>query len=453
LLQAVLMDEPIKLEDLRATVSESKNDIARTLRAVAHPKRLEILTILADNSKSFVEILRATEISRTALANHLTQLISRGLVERIERGAYQVSTDGRELLQTIVESYVDSQIRVANGRRRMMDRYAGLRTGSGRMKKLTKLRFKPHYVSHLGCLDGCMEYLGLDVSTPWLYGVTGHGFILNIAQDLCPSGPTAWKTRMIFEMSRNLGAKLDGLIAWKGAPDFEEKQERAWKLVRKAIDAEQPCYGWQIGEIAEYYTIYGYDDVGYYYKGYHTEDGAGPKPWKEVGMTGVTLLEIYSVKKVKPSEDKITLKQAFRNVLKHASNPKDWIQYPQYKSGLEGYDAWIKAVESGVAITFGLAYNAAVWAECRIMAVEFLKEAQDRLDGELKTIFEKGIGYYDAVSRNLVKVNKLIPFSSDLTMDPIKVNDQSRAIVEALNDAREAEAKGLQVLEKIVEVL
>jgi hypothetical protein len=87
------------------------------------------------------------------------------------------------------------------------------------------------------------------------------------------------------------------------------------------------------------------------------------------------------------------------------------------------------------------------------MAVEFLKEAQDRLDGELKPIFEKSIGYYDAVSRNLVEVNKLMPFSSDLTMDPIKVDDKSRAIVEALKGAREAEAKGLQVLEKIVEVL
>jgi hypothetical protein len=197
----------------------------------------------------------------------------------------------------------------------------------------------------------------------------------------------------------------------------------------------------------------GYDDVGYYYKGYHSEDGAGPKPWKDVGMTGVTLFEIYSAKKVKPREDNIIVKQAFRNVLKHAQNPKDWIQYPQYKSGLEGYDAWIKAVESGTAITFGLAYNAAVWAECRIMAVEFLKEAQDRLDGELRPIFEKGIGYYDAVSRNLVEANKLLPFSPDLTMDPIKVNDQSRAMVEALKSAREAEAKGLQVLEKIVEVL
>lgn len=447
------MDEPIKLEDLRATVDEAKSDIARTLRAVAHSKRLEILTFLADNTKSFMDILRVTQISRTALANHLTQLVGRGLVARKERGSYQISMDGRELLQAIVESYVDSQIRIANGRRRIMDRYAGLRTGSRQMKRLNNLQFKPYYVSHLGCLDGCLEYLGLNVSKPWLFGATGHGFILNIAKDLCPSGPTAWKTIMIHELASNLGAKIDGLIAWKSDPDFEEKQKQAWKFVQKAINAEQPCFGWQIGDIADFYIIYGYDDIGYYYKGYRVEDGGGPKPWQEVGTTDVTLLEINSVRKIKPADDVTTVKQAFQNVLKHAENPKEWIQYPQYKSGLEGYDMWINAVESGMAIAFGLAYKAAVWAECRIMAVEFLKETQDRLDVKLNPILEKAIGYYDAVSRNLVKVNKLFPFSPELTMDPIKVNDQSKEAVEALQAAREAEAKGLQVLEKIVEII
>lgn len=447
------MDEPIKLEDLRATVNEAKDDIARTLRATAHPKRLEILTLLSDNPKSFGDLLQATMISRTALANHLTHLIGRALVVRMERGAYQISMDGRELLQAIVESYVDSQIRITNGRRRMMDRYAGLRAGVGRMKKLENLLFKPHHVSHMGCLDGCLEYLGLNASTPWIYGATGHGFILNIHKDLCPSGPTAWKTMMIFELARNLGAKIDGLFAWKSDPAFAEQQEKAWKFIQKAIDAGQPCYGWQIGDIADFYIIYGYDDIGYFYKGYRVEDGGGPKPWREVGTSDVPLLEMYTVKKMKPQDDTTTVKQAFRNVLKHTQNPKDWIQYPLYKSGLEGYDTWIGAVESGTAVAFGLAYNAAIWAECRIMAVEFLKEAQERLDTKFNPIFEKAIGYYDAVSRNLVTVNKLYPFSPELTMDPIKVNEKSHAATEALEAAREAESKGLKVLEKIVEVL
>ncbi len=318
------------------------------------------------------------------------------------------------------------------------------------MKKIENLHFKPHYVSHMGCLDGCLKYLGLDVSTPWLYGSTGHAFILNISKDLCPSGPTAWKTMMIFKLAQNLGVQIDGVLGWKQDVDFGDKQEKAWNLIRKALDAGQPCYGWQIGDIADFYIIYGYDNIGYFYKGFRVEEGVGPKPWKEIGTTGVTLLEMYSVKKGEPADVHTTVKQAFQMVLRHAQNPKDWIQYPQYKSGLEGYDAWINAVQAGTAIAFGLAYNAAVWAECRIMAVEFLKEAQDHLEKNLRPIFEKAIGYYDAVARNVVKINKLFPFSPRLTFDPIGVNDQNQLAVEHLRAAKEAETKGLQILEELV---
>jgi hypothetical protein len=321
------------------------------------------------------------------------------------------------------------------------------------MKKLDNLQFKPHYVSHLGCLDGCLEYLGLDVSTPWLFGATGHAFILNISTDLCPSGPTAWNTMMIFELAKNLGVIINGVQAWQHSADFVDKQEKAWNLIQKAINAGHPCYGWQIGDIPDFYIIYGYDDVGYFYKGYHVEEGEGPKAWKEVGTSDVPLLEIYTVKKGKPSNIRTTVKQAFQRTLQHAQNPKDWIQYPKYKSGFEGYDAWINAVESGTAIAFGLAYNAAIWAECRIMAVEFLKEAQDHLEKNFHPIFEKAIGYYDAVARNVVKVNKLFPFSPKLSFEPIKVDDQSRAAVEYLRAAKEAETKGLQVLAKLEESL
>lgn len=48
------------------------------------------------------------------------------------------------------------------------------------MKKLEYLRWKPHNVTHLGCIKGCLNYLGVEVSDPWLYGATGHAFIINI---------------------------------------------------------------------------------------------------------------------------------------------------------------------------------------------------------------------------------------------------------------------------------
>jgi DNA-binding HxlR family transcriptional regulator len=446
------MTDTITLDDLRTTVTEAKTDIAKTLRAIAHPKRLEILAALVDNTKSFVTLLDTTQVSRTALANHLSQLVGRGLVNRVERGAYQVTADGRELLHAVVEAYIDSQVRITNGRRRFMERYVGTRRSRSRMKKLDNFVFQNRWVSHLGCLESCGQFLGLEISSSWWYGATGHAFILNIAQDVCPSGPTAWRPTIVYEGAQNLGCKIEGVFKPKGDAQYEEAKAQVWSFVRKTIDARHPVYGWQIGDIADYYLIYGYDETGYYYKGYFQEEGAGPKPWKEIGQM---MLDVMSVQRVHPQSDGVVVKQALEKVLKHAQNPPEWIFTGQgYRSGLEGYEQWIAALEQGTAVQFGNSYNAQVWTECRQHAVGFLQEAQTRVKGKAKTYFAKAIAQYQQVAEHLGKVAELYPFQKDeLTMDPIKVDATSRQAAEQLRAAREAEADGLQALEKIAETL
>jgi hypothetical protein len=48
------------------------------------------------------------------------------------------------------------------------------------MKKLDGLQWHPRYNEHMGCTKGCLDYLGIDVSFPWLYGGTGNAFVLNM---------------------------------------------------------------------------------------------------------------------------------------------------------------------------------------------------------------------------------------------------------------------------------
>jgi hypothetical protein len=49
-------------------------------------------------------------------------------------------------------------------------------------KKLENLRWRNRWTTHLSCIKGCLDYLSLDVSDAWLFGVTGHAFILNISE-------------------------------------------------------------------------------------------------------------------------------------------------------------------------------------------------------------------------------------------------------------------------------
>lgn len=319
------------------------------------------------------------------------------------------------------------------------------------MRKIENLKWKPKWVTHLGCIKGCLEYLNMDVSDAWLFGATGHAFIINVHDVVCPSGPTAWYTEMLFKLGKNIGYTIDGVFSHKSKSDFAEKQKLAWEKTKEAIDRGLPCYGWEL-DIPEFYVVYGYDEKGYYYRDFDNS-GKGPKSWMEVGDTQIGVLEMYSVRPGQTADDIRTVKEAFRFALEHSKSPEKWI-FPKYRAGLAGFDNWIKALETGKADGFGMAYNAVVWSECRNFAVEFLKEAKERMDEGLKLLFEEALGHYEIVAQNLRKVSETFPFKGPETKgEEIKDSGRCTTALEYLNNARKAEESGLRSLEKITEKL
>ncbi|MGD8751852.1 MAG: hypothetical protein PVG14_10545, partial [Anaerolineales bacterium] len=296
------------------------------------------------------------------------------------------------------------------------------------MKKLDNLKWVPAWVSHMGCLKGCLNYLGLDITDGWLYGGTGHAFVINIHESVCPSGPTAWNTEMLIELGRNLGYETDGIFGAQGMEgDFTELQRRAWEFTRQAINAGLPVYGWEL-EIPEFYVVHGYDEIGYYYSGVGADDGKGPKPWSELGITGIGMVELYRLKPAEAQEDAVVVHSVFKRVLQHAANPKEWI-FDNYASGLKSFDLWIEALESGKADRFGMGYNAEVWRECRSQAVSFLKEAKQRLNGAAGAWFDEGSEHYQVVAERLNEVAEIYPFDAASDGQVIARDENSRSAV------------------------
>ena len=320
------------------------------------------------------------------------------------------------------------------------------------MKTLEHCQWKPRWVAHLGCIKGCLEYLGIDLSDAWLYGGTGHAFVINLHEEVCPSGPTAWGTMKLLKLGANLGYRIEGVFGTKEQENFSELQQRAWDHARQAIDQGRPCYGWEL-EIPEFYVVYGYDDVGYYYSGPGCDEGKGPKPWQELGDTGIGVLELYSVWPGKAADDATTVKQALAFALEHATSPEEWI-FEGYRAGPEGFDNWIGALQAGKASDMGTRYNTGVWLECRKNAVGFLEEAKGRLAGRTDVLFDDALAHYKVVTESLNKVAELYPWTFEASdEDRLPIDDRSRAAVEALQAARDAEAAGLQALAQIVQAL
>ena len=320
------------------------------------------------------------------------------------------------------------------------------------MKKFDSLRWEPRWVSHIGCIKGCLNYLNNPISDAWLYGATGHAFVLNICGNLCPSGPTNWDTRMFRQLGKNIGYDLEGVSGWKGKQDLAQLQIQAWEHVKNALDQEIPCYGWEL-LIPEFYVIYGYDDTGYYISGPDCDEGIGPVPWQKLGTSKIGVVEVSSVRITQPPDDRKVVKEALAYAIEHGLEPDKYTEHHCF-GGLKGYDVWIRSVEKGLAPAFGLAFNTAVWTECRKFAVGFLKEAKERLDDTiLNPLFEKAIALFTLVSHNLDIVKQAYPFDPEMTMDPILLTERSQAAASSLRRAKDAESEGLEILSGIVKKL
>ncbi len=325
------------------------------------------------------------------------------------------------------------------------------------MKELEGFKWHSLWTSHIGCIKGCTDYLDLGISLPWIYGGTGHAFVMNIHEELCPSGPTAWGALMLFELAPNLGYKTDGVLSFKegkgGCTEWEDAPKAAWDFVKKKLDANIPVYGWEL-EIPEFYCIHGYDETGYYYNGCLAPGGKGPAPWQELGQTEIGVLDVTAIHPGEHAPPEKVVKDAFQKALWFAENPEGFV-YPKYASGLKAYDLWMKFLDGSLEYheghAHGIGYNAEVWHECRKYAVDFLYEAKDKVGQHLE-LFDQAIEHYSTVRDNMECFAKLYPF---VTRQQEQLNDPEHRAegVKYLEAARDAEEKGLAVLKKIVAVL
>jgi hypothetical protein len=319
------------------------------------------------------------------------------------------------------------------------------------VKQLDNLHWQQRWVSHLGCIQGCLRYLGYSVTDAWLYGATGHAFLLNIHEVVCPSGPTAWHEDRFLELGQNVGYRVERVAGPREGESLPGAQQRAWDLVRASIDEGRPCYGWEL-DIPEYAVIYGYDERGYYYSGPLAREGRGPVPWQKLGSSEIGVVSVASLKAVEPAEDVVAVTEGLAYALEQARAGNRWTM-PRYCMGPGGYDLWISALEQGRALAVGVAYNAAVWAECRRFAAAFLKEAHARLGQRAAGPLSAAVEHYDVVSASLEAVAQHYPFSPGLGERPLPQDDRSRAAIELLRQARDAETAGLEALAVAVERL
>jgi DNA-binding transcriptional ArsR family regulator len=83
------------------------------LKAIAEPRRRQILSLVRDGELSAGEIAAHFDVSRPAISQHLTVLKEAGLVTERRNGTrrlYQARPEGLEELRTFLEGFWDQRL-------------------------------------------------------------------------------------------------------------------------------------------------------------------------------------------------------------------------------------------------------------------------------------------------------------------------------------------------------
>jgi len=166
----------------------------------------------------------------------------------------------------------------------------------------------------------------------WLFGATGHAFLINMHKDgSCPSGPTAWETAHFYDLGKNIGYQIEMVWGDKHQPNFQTKQNAAWDLARASLDDNLPVIGWEM-VVAEFYVVNGYDDQGYYFSGPGDEGAPSPKPWQELGESEIGILELYSIKPFQTSAIEVQVREGLEFALQFNQGSAQYV-LPDYLAG------------------------------------------------------------------------------------------------------------------------
>lgn len=253
-----------------------------------------------------------------------------------------------------------------------------------RYMKIDNVKQACFHTSLMGVVRGILDYNGITVSNGMAYGGSGHAFLLNIHEVVCPSGPYCWKYDGFYRLLRNLGLQMTDLGFFHKDRKNEERT-RAEDILRQHLDAKRLCSTQNMDN----QIIYGYDDKGFLLT----------QPWgSECDTTPATLTfgtwdeygselhaNFWAFRAIHPVEFDTVVRDSLHYALDLFKNPKKYA-FEKYTVGADAYDVWIKAHEQGKADPHGNWWNATVWSECRAMAAEYFDEIAEKYDGEVSSI-------------------------------------------------------------------
>lgn len=105
-------EAPMSFADqaLKVEILQIQEKLLPILKSLANEHRLQLLITLLDGESAFQTLLHAVPIKKTALANHLTQLLEARLMKKVNYGTYAITEDGKEYLRNLHHTWRESLV-------------------------------------------------------------------------------------------------------------------------------------------------------------------------------------------------------------------------------------------------------------------------------------------------------------------------------------------------------
>jgi DNA-binding HxlR family transcriptional regulator len=400
--------------------------MADLLRSVAHPARIKVLALLFQGEHEFSRLMQYTELSKTSLANHLKQLIEKGLVQKAARGKYRLTFDGKELLNATATMYKNSARREEERRKLLSRRYSeGLIEGKPMSKKVIskKVEYQPCWLSYTGAIAGSLRALGVNCDAVDVGGYSGYAFLINVAKGItCPSGPTAlpnetWK--QIHQGTESLGWTIEqyeypnSYPAKEDNPTSEEIEigRKLFDKIKREIDEkDRPVVLWGL-VVPEYGIVKGYEGNSYVTSTFRSLINQPETPILFYDLKAPGCIDAFFFRNQVEVDAKVADQEALRRAIRFAT--AEVLILDNYVAGPEALDEWANVLENVPEEKqnyHGNSYVGACVCEGRAISAEFLKRLAKKYGGKKSKHLLKAAEAYEKGARLMEEFTRIFPF-------------------------------------------
>lgn len=237
----------------------------------------------------------------------------------------------------------------------------------------TNLVQPPYDTSLIGVVKGALDYYGIDIAPAETFVLSGHAFVINIHEELCPSGPYCWTQDRFRELLPNLGIRMEELGMLMAASPEADKQELEAR-VRSELDQGHVCSSVSL----DHQLVLGYDDAGFDLSQPWGEGVVDSTPrrlsfgtWQE--FIASPPVAFFKLEPCKRRSESAATHSALDFAVDFWGCPEQFA-WDAYGAGSQAYDNWLAAIDGGHADVHGNWWNAVVWGECRERAGDYFQD-------------------------------------------------------------------------------